>query len=104
MEGEGHPLEQIELAHVDNSFVYPGGGDYRGLLHHEDITEGVIALRDQVPKRVGDCKAHLAGEMPEIETGSHCTDPFDCPFYDCCSPEEGPEYPVTALPRGGEGC
>jgi hypothetical protein len=102
MEGEGYPLEHIELAHIDNNFIYPGGGDYRGLLHHEDITEGVMALRDQVPGWVENCKPHLAGEMPKIETGSHCTDPFDCPFYDYCSPEEGPEYPVSALPRGGK--
>ncbi|HWO99623.1 MAG TPA: hypothetical protein VNL74_03240 [Methylococcus sp.] len=28
----GLPLGRVELAHVDTGFVYPGGGDYRGLL------------------------------------------------------------------------
>ena len=28
----GIDLASASLAHVDNSFVYPGGGDYQGLL------------------------------------------------------------------------
>ena len=34
----GIPLSRIGVAHIDNQFVYPGGGDYAGLLRIEDLT------------------------------------------------------------------
>ncbi|MFQ5545876.1 MAG: DUF2779 domain-containing protein, partial [Acidiferrobacterales bacterium] len=34
----GYPLECIELAHIDNTFVYGGDGNYEGLLKHVDMT------------------------------------------------------------------
>lgn len=37
LEQAGMPLSRVEVAHVDNTFVYPGNGDYRGLLAHADI-------------------------------------------------------------------
>lgn len=43
----------------------------------------------------------LAGPIPEIGIGEHCTSPFECPFLGFCSRGE-PEYPVTLLPRRGK--
>ena len=42
----GIELASVALAHIDNSFIYPGGGDYRGLFHEEDLTaEAIRAAR-----------------------------------------------------------
>ena len=41
--GAGLDVERVELAHIDNRFVYPGDGDYRGLFAHADMTDAVIA-------------------------------------------------------------
>ena len=35
----GIDVESISLAHVNNQFVYPGGGNYEGLLLENDLTE-----------------------------------------------------------------
>lgn len=99
IESAGHKVPRIELAHIDNSFVYPGGGDYRGLFHFEDVTEQAGYLQDMVPGWVEDLQAMLAGSKPEIEPGNQCHDPFDCPFLGHCA-VPGPEYPVHRLPRG----
>lgn len=42
--------------------------------------------------------------MPDIRTGSHCTDPYGCPFIDHClaSEPKPPAYPVDLLPRAGK--
>src|SRR5439155_2740487 len=43
----------------------------------------------------------LGGDMPSIEIGNHCHKPHDCPFIGFCTPQNGPEYPISILPYGG---
>lgn len=100
IEGAGLPLKTIQLWHVDNSFVYPGGGDYQGLFVREDVTEEVTELMRQVPAWAAQCQKALLGEEPQIDVGKQCHDPYDCPFLDYCEPAEA-EYPVSILPHGG---
>jgi len=97
VEGTGLPLDKIELAHVDRNFVYPGEGDYRGLLVHEDITDPVRSLIDEVPDWVDGARHVLAGPEPSTAPGDQCEDPHPCPFMEHCWPRES-GYPVTLLP------
>ena len=99
IEGAGFHVNRVELAHVDTGFVYPGGGRYEGLLFHADVTAEVQAIKPHVPAWAAQFQEMLAGGIPAIEVGPHCTDPFECPFIDVCWPEE-PDYPVGMLPRG----
>jgi len=100
IEGAGYPLDRVELAHVDTSFIYPGNADYHGLLTYEDLTDAIRPYLDQVPAKVAEFKNLLQGEMPLMETGGHCDDPYLCPFWSYCSrgQPEGPEYPAYSLP------
>ena len=84
--GAGIDLSSVEIAHIDRSFVYPGGNDYRGLLHHADITEQIRPLR-KVPNWVGAAQATLAGDEPAISPGDQCHEPFDCPFIGYARPQ-----------------
>ncbi len=97
VEGAGYPLERVELAHIDNRFVYPGGGNYRGLLHNEDLTTRIAPLKTKIPQWVDEGRRVLAGAEPDIGIGKQCEDPYACPFLGHCSPPQ-PEYPVTLLP------
>ncbi len=98
----GLPLTSIELAHVDNSFVYPGNMRYDGLLKFVDLGEPVESMLSNVPHWISDCRSTLSGPEPDIRPGEQCTDPYPCPFIDHCQPLE-PEsgYPVTTLYRKG---
>lgn len=98
------PLSRVEIAHIDTSFVYQGDGDYLGLLKHVDVTQEIAPLETEVPKWIKGAQATLAGRQPIRKPGSHCHDPFDCPFLNHCSPpEEHPtEFPVEILPYGGD--
>lgn len=98
-EGAGFPLDRVELAHIDTSFVYPGGGDYRGLLHHADITAEVRPLLAQVPVWVEEARRTLEGMEPAISVGKQCYAPHECPFHAHCAGPQ-PEYPVSLLPYG----
>jgi hypothetical protein len=98
-ENAGIPLTQIELAHINTSFVYKGDNNYDGLFFHEDVTGPVRKMLNLVSDWVRDFRSVLQGPVPVIDTGVHCKDPYDCPFLNYCSNVQ-PEYPVSILPYG----
>lgn len=102
----GIPITRTELAHVDTGFVYPGGGDYRGLFHPVDVSIDIEPILTEVPVWVADAQRLLAGDEPLLETGPHCHAPFDCPFLGYCTRDQAlavsVKYPVASLPHGGQ--
>jgi Domain of unknown function(DUF2779) len=99
IDGAGCPVDAVSIAHIDNTFVYPGGGDYRGLFTSSDVTEQVAELRAQAPSLALRCQQVLAGPLPEIPVGKQCNDPYACPFLSYCD-RDAPEYPLSILGRG----
>jgi hypothetical protein len=96
----GYPLSAIALAHIDNSFIYRGDGNYEGLLLENDLTAQVFDLLPGVPLWVEKAREAIAGPLPEVAVGAHCTKPYACPFLHACWPVRGnggPEYPVSGL-------
>ncbi|MDE2889197.1 MAG: DUF2779 domain-containing protein [Gemmatimonadota bacterium] len=98
LELAGLTVTDIRLCHIDREFVYPGGGDYRGLFRLEDVTNEVRERIRSVPQWVQGCGEVLNGLEPDLEMGSHCTVPHSCPFIGYCRGEES-EYPVRCMPR-----
>lgn len=96
----GVPLASIALAHIDGDFVYPGEGDYRGLLKECDLTAEAFGRDDEVMKLIAAAQSAAAlRDEPEIRTGGHCGSPFACGFFDYCqSQEPQAEHPVHWLP------
>lgn len=97
----GVTLTWAGIAHIDNSFVYEGDGDYGGLFHEVDLTAEAESRRWDVAEWIEEARnvADLA-EEPEIPMGPQCSDPFDCPFAAWCSRDEPVvEYPLSSLPR-----
>ncbi len=95
----GYPLSSIALAHINNQFVYQGDGKYDGLLIEKDLTEPVFELLPAVPIWVERAREAVAGPLPEVPVGQHCTSPYACPFIDYCWPHET-EYPILGLGGG----
>ena len=98
LERAGLTVKDIRLCHIDNEFLYPGGGDYSGLFHLEDVTKEVRERIRSVPQWVQGCGEVLIGGEPEVEMGSHCTAPYSCPFIGFCRGEET-EYPLRCMPH-----
>jgi hypothetical protein len=98
--GGAIPLTGVDIAHVDNQFIYPGGGDYRGLLRQESVEAETETLYREVPEWISAARDVLAGSEPDIAPGDQCSDPFDCPFIDHCnSGKTATEFPLYCLPR-----
>ena len=100
LEREGLDLSGMTLAHVNSAFVYPGDGNYDGLLVEEDVTEPVRELLPEVERWVQRAHELLEDPEPEMRVGVQCSDPYDCAFYAYCEPALG-RYPVTGL-RGSK--
>ncbi len=99
LEESGLKLASVELAHVNNQFVYGGNGGYNGLLELADVGEPVRDRLAEIPRFVSELRNMLAEPEPAIDIGAHCHQPYDCPFLSYCTPPQ-PQYPVTALPGG----
>lgn len=95
-------VRRLELAHVDNSFIYPGNADYSDLLRYVDVASEVGPLVDKVGGWVKAARATLGGTEPRIEPGAQCKKPYPCPFIDYCSPPVEDGYPLSELQYGGK--
>jgi hypothetical protein len=98
-------VNRIEIAHINNQFVYQGDGNYQGLLKHQIETKTVNTLAQQVPDWIAQAQHTLSlTEMPSIAVGNQCSEPFGCSFRHYCDPQAfepiAPSSPKV-LPRGG---
>ena len=100
IEQAGYPLSEVYVSHINNQFVYTTAGDYHGLFTSAPVTQDISELKKQVPEWKSMCLSVLQGEMPEVEPGDQCHQPFGCPFTGFCNQgKESFDYPVTSLPR-----
>jgi len=100
----GVPLAGIALALIDTQWVYPGGGNYAGLLVETDLTKESVARDEEVRAWIGEAHKVVAKRRePAISTGAHCTSPYGCGFMaHCRSQEPQAEAPIEWLPRPGK--
>lgn len=98
--GAGLDFSSMSLAHIDSSFVYPGGGDYQGLLAEHDVTREVMNLQAEVPRWLDSARAVAANRKePAVRPGKRCVTPYECAYMAHCWPT-GVAHPVQAL--GGD--
>jgi len=85
--GCGVTLGGMRLMHLNKQYVYDGEQiDLRQLFTQQDLTAEVTARLSEVPDRLAAMKAMLtASSPPEIDPGSHCQEPYVCPFWEHCT-------------------
>ena len=96
----GLALAGVSIAHIDSQWTYPGDGDYQGLLIERDVTDEVLPLHEEVRGWIADAHSLVKKRRePAIATGSHCNQPFACPFFEHCRKQEPhAEQPLSWLP------
>lgn len=97
----GLALDGIALAHIDSSWVYPGGGDYGGLLVEQDLTSDALARGVEVEGWIARAQFVAAQEQePDVRPDAHCSKPNECGFAaHCRSFEAQTAYPVSWMPQ-----
>ena len=96
----GVPLASIALAHIDSNWVYPGGGDYQGLLIENDVTTEAFGRAAEVKTWIAQAQTVVRKRTaPAMRTGAHCSAPYECGFLAHCQAQEPQaQHPVRWLP------
>ncbi len=99
--GAGIRLNGVQLMHLNNGYLYPGGElDLVELFLREDVTKAADSLQGQVPMRLAVMRRMLtASSPPTIEPDHHCFEPFECLFWEHCTQDKPPRW-VFHLPGG----
>ncbi|AVO47899.1 DUF2779 domain-containing protein [Melaminivora suipulveris] len=99
----GLALRTVAVAHVDSGWTYPGGGDYRGLLKQEDLSEEALSRRGEVAEWIAQAQATVQQpDPPPTRPGAHCVAPYACGFQrHCQSQQPQARHPVHWLPWRG---
>lgn len=97
LERSGLDVVGVDVMVLNRECVFPDLGD---LFVRRDVTSQVRALAVDVPDQVEAQRLMLEGELPEVESGAHCSTPYPCPFRGRCWPAR-PDHHVSSLYRGG---
>ena len=78
----GASLTRAELMYLNRDARHP---ELDGLLIREDVTGEIAPMLAEVPARVAEFEAVLAGPLPGDLRGTQCR---ECPFYNRCWPRD----------------
>ncbi|HEV2057388.1 MAG TPA: DUF2779 domain-containing protein [Methylomirabilota bacterium] len=93
----GVGASRLEIMHLNKACAYP---DLSNLFTRSDVTEQAHEALEAMPAVIQGQLAMLAGPLPDVAIGDHCTKPYECPFMARCWPVLPPHH-VSTLYRGG---
>jgi hypothetical protein len=93
----GLTVSRAEVMHLDRKCTFP---DLSNLFSRTDVLPAADALLPRIPEDIRRLRRSLAGELPSVEVGPHCTDPYECPFLARCWPVLPPHH-VSTIYRVG---
>ncbi len=82
--GAGITVKKASLVHIDNSYVRDGDIDVQGLFAIQNVTKTILERQAAVTKELKAMRAMLKKEVPAIDIGPHCSDPYTCSFHGHC--------------------
>lgn len=96
----GAPVAAAAVACIDSTWVYPGDGDYSGLLYETDVSSEAIGRDGEVAGWISDAQRVVASKHePRAKMGRHCRDPFECSFSPyCLGLAPAAKHPLSLLP------
>ena len=77
-------LGSAYIVHINNQYVRDGELNIRELFSIKEVTEQVLQKQNEIVSTLMDIEHMLDGEMPQIDIGRHCSDPYGCDFHDYC--------------------
>ena len=87
------------LAHVNRNYVRGESIDAKRFFRIRNLTRSVQRLQPKLTFQLGSQFRVLAmPASPNVRSGSHCTDPVRCEFFDHCNPPR-PQDHIGYLPR-----
>jgi len=100
LKGAGICISNASVVYLNNRYVRNGAIDPSKLFVIDDVTKAVRDKQRFVADEIADMRKALEKQVPGIDIGGHCTDPYDCDFYGHCW-QHIPEYSVFNLDGRG---
>lgn len=82
--GAGLAPVRASLVLVNSGYVRDGEIDVRQLFTSVDVTATIVTRQDAVREEIARQHALLEGDLPAIDIGPHCSDPYECDFSGHC--------------------
>jgi hypothetical protein len=79
----GLSVSRAEVMHLNRECRAP---DLSNLFVRTPVTRLLGTWLDEAPARIAALRAQLAGPLPEVAPGPHCSQPHACPFLARCHP------------------
>ena len=81
----GVNVKGVHLMHLNRDCHYP---DLSNLFAKTDLTQQVAESCGDIPVEIAAQQKMLEGPLPDVEIGSQCKDPHECPFMSRCWPTD----------------
>ncbi len=82
--GAGLDISKVAIVHINNQYTRFGDLDIQQLFACTDITGQAQDLQPNISDELAAQRAMLAGDMPTIDIGRQCDDPYPCDFKGHC--------------------
>jgi hypothetical protein len=97
----GIDLKDISIVYINNQYTKEGDLDIFQLFKIESVYDQVLEFLPRIPNEVNRLQNVIKSpEVPKIDIGSHCSDPYDCDFKGTCW-RHVPEYSVFDIANLG---
>lgn len=96
----GEDVSKCSVMYVNNQSQYPNLDDFFLL---NDVTSEIELRLPMISAQVVNLQEMMKGEIPEIDIGAHCNDPYECQFKNHCWNERGIKSPsIFEIPGFGK--
>lgn len=72
------------VVHINNQYLRNGELDIKELFTITDITDIVRKRQSNIKTQLTEMEAMLKNDMPDMDIGKHCNDPYECDFTNHC--------------------
>jgi hypothetical protein len=97
----GIDLKDISIVYINNQYIKEGDLDILQLFKIESVFDQVLEFLPRIPNEVNRLQNVIKSpEVPKINIGPHCSDPYDCDFKGTCW-RHVPEYSVFDIANLG---
>ncbi len=100
LKGLGVPVSKLYLVHINNQYVKHGEINVNELFIIKDMTDIIQKRMGFIGQEIIAQREILKGDMPEIDIGEYCFDPYECDYRGYCW-RKVPEDSIFSLKGSG---